>query len=201
MKKQIGRLVVLTALILAAAMSASAAGKDEVLSIIQEAVGQYEKGDYTGAANNLDYASRLIRQKKGEAIKTYLPEPLPGWEAGEAQAQAVGTAILGGGINVSRNYTRDQASVSIEIVTDSPLMQSLVMMMNNPMLAGAGGGKLITINGQRAMVQFSEESGSGEISIVVANRFLVTVRGNDVARSELMAYAEAIDYKKLANRN
>jgi len=201
MKKQIGRLVVLTALILAAAMSASAAGKDEVLSIIQEAVGQYEKGDYTGAANNLDYASRLIRQKKGEAIKTYLPEPLPGWEAGEAQAQAVGTAIFGGGINVSRNYTRDQASVSIEIVTDSPLMQSLVMMMNNPMLAGAGGGKLITINGQRAMVQFSEESGSGEISIVVANRFLVTVRGNDVARSELMAYAEAIDYKKLANRN
>ena len=37
---------------------------DEVLTTVDEAVSQYTKGDYDGAASNLDYAAQLIRQKK-----------------------------------------------------------------------------------------------------------------------------------------
>lgn len=173
---------------------------DDVLNILDEAVKQYNSGDYSGAASNLDYASQLIRQKKSEVMKELLPEPLPGWVGEEAEAQSLGTAVFGGGINVSRTYNKKNASVTIDIITDAPVMQSLVMMINNPMLAGASGGKLETIKGQRAIVQYSDDKKGGEVNIVIGNRILVTVKGQKVDRNDLVAYATAVDYDAL-NKN
>ncbi|RUM41512.1 MAG: hypothetical protein DSY80_08670 [Desulfocapsa sp.] len=176
----------------------AAAEKDDVLTTIDEAVKQYTNGDYAGAASNLDYASQLVRQKKSERMKDLLPEPLSGWQAQPASAQTLGTAVFGGGVTVSRNYSKDDASVSIEIVTDSPVLQSVMMMLNNPMFAGASGGNLETIKGQRAIVKYEPKGRSGEINIVVANRFMVTVKGNNVEQQTLVSYAEAIDFRSLA---
>ena len=172
--------------------------KDDVLTTIDEAVKQYTNGDFAGAASNLDYASQLVRQKKSERMKDLLPEPLSGWQAQPASAQTLGTAVFGGGVTVSRNYSKGDASVSIEIVTDSPVLQSVMMMLNNPMFAGASSGMLETINGRRSIVKYESKGRSGEINIVVANRFMVTVKGKNVERQTLVAYAEAIDFTSLA---
>ena len=171
---------------------------DDVLKTIDEAVNQYKKGDLAGAASNLDYASQLVRQKKSEVMKDLLPEPLAGWKAEAASAQAIGTAVFGGGITVSRQYTAKQSNVTIDIISDSPVLQSLIMMINNPMIAGASGGKLETVNGQRAIVQYDESSRNGDVNIVVANKFMVTVKGQNVAREDLLAYAKAVDYTTLS---
>lgn len=181
------------------ALSAVAAEEtDDVLTTIEQAVKQYKSGDYAGAASNLDYASQLIRQKKSERMKDLLPEPLKGWQAREASAQALGTAVFGGGVTVRREYfTGNNASVSIEIVTDSPVLQSIMMMLNNPMFAGASGGMLETIKAQRAIVKYDDKGRKGEINIVVAGRFMVTVKGKLVDRKTLVRYAEAVDYVSL----
>lgn len=171
--------------------------EDNVLGTIKEATKQYEAGDYTGAASNLDYAAQLIRQQKSERMKALLPAPLAGWEGKEASAQALGAAILGGGVTVSRDYKKGAASLSVEIVSDSPVLQSVLMMVNNPMFAGAGGGKLETVKGQRAIIKFDNSKKSGELYIVVASRFVVTIKGRQVAREDLFAYGEAIDYQAL----
>jgi hypothetical protein len=171
---------------------------DDVLTTIEEAVRQYKSGDYAGSASNLDYASQLIRQKKSEKMKELLPEPLTGWNAEPANAQAVGTAVFGGGVTVSRDYNKGSATVSIEIVSDSPVLQSVLMMLNNPMFAGASGGKLETVKGQRAIVKYDPASQSGELNIVVAGRFMVTVRGQKVEKDDLLAYAGKIDFKTLS---
>lgn len=171
--------------------------EDNVLGAIKEATKQYEAGDYTGAASNLDYAAQLIRQQKSERMKALLPAPLAGWEGKEASAQALGAAILGGGVTVSRDYRKGSASLSVEIVSDSPVLQSVLMMVNNPMFAGAGGGKLETVKGQRAILKFDNSKKSGELYIVVASRFVVTIKGRQVAREDLFAYGEAIDYQAL----
>ncbi|MDW7771826.1 MAG: hypothetical protein SCH71_02955 [Desulfobulbaceae bacterium] len=174
--------------------------EDDVLNIVDEAVKQYKGGDYSGASSNLDYASQLIRQKKSELMKDLLPEPLPGWDAEEAEAQALGTAVFGGGINVSRRYVKKSAAMTIDIITDAPVMQSLVLMINNPMLAGASGSKLESIKGQKAIVQYNAEKRGGEVNIVIGNRILVTVKGKKVDRNDLVAYAAAVDYD-LLNKN
>jgi len=171
--------------------------EDNVLSAIKEATRQYETGDYTGAASNLDYAAQLVRQQKSERMKALLPKPLSGWEGEEASAQALGAAILGGGVTVSRDYKKGGSAVSVEIVSDSPVLQSVLMMVNNPMFAGAGGGKLETLKGQRAILKYDSAKKSGELYVVVASRFVVTIKGRQIAREDLLAYGEAIDYQAL----
>ena len=173
------------------------AGEDTVLSTIKEATRQYQAGDYSASASNLDYASQLIRQKKSEKMKDLLPEPLPGWDGKEASAQALGAAVLGGGVTVSRDYTRGASTISVEIVSDSPVLQSVLMMLNNPVFAGAGGGRLETVKGNRSVLKFDSGKKSGELYIVVASRFVVTVKGRQVAREDLLAYGEAMDYRVL----
>lgn len=173
------------------------AGEDTVLSTIKEATRQYQAGDYSGSASNLDYASQLIRQKKSEKMKELLPEPLSGWEGKEASAQALGAAVLGGGVTVSRDYTRGSSFISVEIVSDSPVLQSVLMMLNNPVFAGAGGGRLETVKGNRSVLKFDSGKKSGELYIVVASRFVITIKGRQVTREELLAYGEAMDYRVL----
>ncbi len=174
------------------------AGDDDVLMTIGEAVKQYRAGDYSGAVSNLDYASQLIRQKKSEKMKELLPAPLAGWQAEEATAQVMGTAVFGGALTVSREYKKGSSSVSIEIVSDSPVLQQVMMMIKNPMFAGAGGGHLETIKGQRAIVKYDPKARNGEVNIVVAGRFMVTVKGRQVSRDDLIAYTRAVDFGSLA---
>jgi len=188
------RIVLMLALVLC---SQPLRANDNVLSTIKEATRQYEAGDYTGAASNLDYAAQLVRQQKSERIKSLLPEPLSGWEGKEASAQALGAAILGGGVTVSREYKKGPASISVEIVSDSPVLQSVLMMVNNPMFAGAGGGKLETVKGQRAILKYDSGKKSGELYVVAASRFVVTIKGRQAAREDILAYGEAIDYRTL----
>jgi hypothetical protein len=66
------------------------------------------------------------------------------------------------------------------------------------MMATSDGGKLEKINAERAIVKYSSETKDGDINMVIANRFLVTVQGNNVARQDLIAFAQGIDFKKLA---
>jgi hypothetical protein len=179
------------------AMATASGQQDDVLTTIDQAIKQYKAGDLSGAASNVEYAAQLIRQKKSEKMKDLLPRPLAGWQGGEASAQAMGTAVFGGGVTVSRKYSRDKSSVEVEIVSDSPVLQSVMMMLNNPMFAGAGGGNLQTIKGQRAIVKYDPSAKNGEINIVVAGRFMVTVKGQNVKQDELVKYAEAVDYQRL----
>lgn len=142
----------------------AAEGTDAVLTTIDQAIKQYRVGDFAGAASNLDYASQLVRQKKSERMKDLLPEPLAGWQAKPASAQTLGTAVFGGGVTVSRDYSKAGAAVSVEIVSDSPVLQSVMMMLKNPMFAGAAGGSLVTVKGQRAIIKYDDKTKNGEVT-------------------------------------
>ncbi|WPD24792.1 MAG: hypothetical protein SD837_09545 [Candidatus Electrothrix scaldis] len=172
---------------------------DDILTTVNEAVKQYKLGDFSGAISNLDYATQLIRQKRSERMKALLPEPLSGWQAKPATAQALGTAVFGGGVTVSRDYfTEKGASLSIEMVSDSPVLQSIMTMLNNPMFAGAAGGMIKTIKRQRAIIKYDKDDRKGEVDIVVASRFMVTVKGQGVERDTLLKFAESVDFSALS---
>lgn len=173
-------------------------GADDVTTAIEEALKAYQDGDHSTAVESLNYASQLIQQKKGEALKDYFPEPLNGWQAQEATSQAIGAAMMGGGLTASRTYRREDRSVTVQFVTDSPMLQPFMMMLANPMAAASNGGKLETIGGQKALVQYDASKKRGDIRIVVANRILVTVEGSAVSAEDLKAYAQAVDYGRLS---
>ena len=170
---------------------------DDVTDSINEGLQQYNDKKYSEAVQSLNYASQLIQQKKGASLETLLPEPISGWTAKKASSQAAGAAMFGGGLTAERKYKKGSSSVEIQIITDSPIMQSVMMMFTNPMFATSDGGKLEKVGDQKAIVKYEADRKRGDIKIVVANRFLITVEGRDVTKEDLEAYAKAIDYKKL----
>jgi len=173
--------------------------EDDVVNSINEGLEFYNSGELAEATSSLNYAVQLIQQKKGESLSMLLPEALDGWAAGEVQSQAAGAAMFGGGITAEREYTKGDSRVSIQLVTDSPLLQSVMMMFSNPMFATADGGKMVRIGRQKAIVKYSAQDESGELQMVVANRFLVTIEGNGITYDELLDYARAIDTKKMSD--
>jgi len=171
---------------------------DDVTDYMDEAVKFYKEGKFTEAVDSLNFAEQLIQQKKSAGLEAFLPEAIKGWTAEEATNTAAGNAMMGGGISAERSYAKGDSSVKVNIVADSPLLQGVMMMMSNPMFATSDGGKVERIGGQKAVVKYVAADKNGDVKIVVANRFLVTVEGSEVTEADLKEYAKAIDYTKLA---
>jgi hypothetical protein len=106
--------------------------------------------------------------------------------------------MLGGGIVAERNYSKDSKNVTVTFAMDSPLLQSFAMVLSNPMFATADGGKMTRIDGQKAVVKYDDSSKSGEINLIVANRVLVTVKGDQVDQADLTEYAKSVAYQNLS---
>lgn len=171
--------------------------EDKVFGTVREALQQYEKGDYSAAAANFNYAAQLALQKKSEQMQSLLPDAPPGWTAEPAKSKALGAEMLGGGLTISRTYAKGEARVHLEVMAESPVMQSILMMTSNSVFAGAAGGKLETVKGNRAIVKYDGDDQKGEVFIVVDARFVVAIRGRHVTRDELTLFANVMDYDKL----
>ena len=73
----------------------------------------------------------------------------------------------------------------------------MVMMFSNPAYAAADGGKLTKIKRQKAIEKYNPSQKNGEINIVVAKQYLVSVKGRSISQKDLVDYASAIDYMTL----
>ena len=177
--------------------SVSGARADDVTDSLNDALTKYNKGLYTESINSINYAEQLITQKKGAALTQVFPKPLDGWKAEEVKSDPV----FGGGISAERRYTKGSSRVTISIASDSPMLQATMMLFTNPMFATSDGGKMETINGQKAIVKYKADTKSGEIQIVVNNRFLVKVNGSETAKEDMTAYLSNLDISKLSAVN
>lgn len=171
------------------------AEEDPVMKTINEAVQQYQNNHFATAISSLDSASKLIRQKKGEVLGGLLPGPLDGWSAEHVETKAMGAAMFGGATTAERRYIKNTSLITVRYSTDSPMMQSMLMMFSNPIFASSVG-KIELINGQKAIIDFKEISGN--INIVIGNNLLITIDGNNIKRDDLLSYAGSIDMDKLA---
>jgi hypothetical protein len=170
---------------------------DDVTDSIQEATEAYVKGDNAKAIESLNTAVQLIQQAKAKNLEQLLPQAVSGWTAGQAESTAVGAAMFGGGITVEKRYTKGDSVISIQIVTDSPMLQGMMALFSNPMFATSSGGKLEKIAGQKVISTYDASSQSGEYQIAVANKYMITLKGEKVSAEEMNAYAEGIDFKKM----
>jgi hypothetical protein len=175
-------------------VSTSVVFADEITEAIDQARKSYESGDLGGAKQSLDLASQLIGQKNAENLGALLPPALPGWKAGEVQTTAIG--ILGfNASSASRTYTNPKnEEVDVNITGDSAIITQFASLLANPQIAGLSGGKIVRIGKERAF-----QDKNGDINMVVANKYLIAVKGSGPADAKL-AYAQAIDLDKLTKR-
>jgi hypothetical protein len=101
-------------------------------------------------------------------------------------------------------YRRDDSRIEV-VITDSALSQMLLAPMTMFMASGfserssEGFKRSARIDGQPAFEEWNSGSNRGEVTVVVANRFIVTAQGSDVAElAPVRAAVEAVDLGKLA---
>jgi len=171
------------------------ASEAEINEAISAASKHYKAGELSQAIAQLDYASTLIRQEKGELVKQAFPPAPAGWRAEDAQSEVAAAAMFGGGITASRNYYNDNQSIEMQLMMDSPMLQAFSMMLSNPSMIAMSGGKLVKIQGLQAVQKL--EGDRLELQFVTPAGAMVTVSGDNAAQSTMLALANAIDLKKL----
>ncbi|NPA95521.1 MAG: hypothetical protein GXO58_08865 [Thermodesulfobacteria bacterium] len=170
---------------------------DQVTDSIDKAKSLYEQGKYYKAVNELNFVVGLIQDKQVDKFKALLPAPPKGWTAEEAQGARAGGQLIGGGISVSRIYhSSDGQEVKVEMITDSPLLSSVMMLLTNPLITSSG--RLVVINGEKGIEEWNPQERSGQLQIVLQNRMLITISGTNIkSKSILYDFAKGLDFTKI----
>lgn len=176
-----------------AAMLTTPVFADDVTDQINEALKAYKKKDYSVATSALNAASSLIGQKRAEALAKFLPEPLKGWNAEDAESSYTSAAMMGGSVIARRVYTKNNMSIKITITADSPMIQTMGMMFSNPMFSSSQN-KLVIIDGRKVVSDKKKRS----LQTIVGGKILVNVDGKRKADPEAVKkYFKAIKFSEI----
>lgn len=154
-----------------AALCVSPATADPFLDAMNAAIEAYADGDIQYAQDELTEATRLLAAMKADGLASYLPEAPDGWtQEIDTEANAM-MGMLGGGTSASASYSGPDASFTINLIADSPMVAQLAMMLGNAAMVAQMGGQIERIN----RVRFMREDDS--LQAIVANRILVQAEG------------------------
>jgi len=187
-------------------------GADEAAKGAQQAAAAAQgaaKDAQTGVASGIAQFAKGLQQmaQSGgpvidfENLKPLLPE-LPGYTRDTPRGEQITMPMKMS--KAEARYRKDDSSIRIEI-TDSAFNQlilapvSMMMAMGYEEKSDDGYTKAVTIAGSPAFEKWEKNAKNGEINVVVANRFIVTVKGNNVENIDVVRKAvQAVDLNKLA---
>lgn len=163
----------------------------ETLKTAQEA---YDEGDLAAAQEELNYARQLLAQMRASALDAFLPEAPDGWERVVSKSNNnAGLAVMGGGVSSTAKYksTEGRDRLTVSIIADSPMLQSMGMLFSNTAIAAGGQGTMKRIKRQKVRVMKN-----GDLSTLIDKRIMVEVKGR--APEEVkQQFFELVDFKKL----
>ncbi len=190
--------VIVLAVVILGLMGMAGARADEISDTIERAKKLYQEKKYSEAVDELQFVVGQIQNLQAEQLKKLLPDPLAGWTAEEASASAAPMGFFGGGVTASRAYHKEDTGefIEIEILTESPLLQTVMMFLTNPMmLAGEPNAKLVRVKGEKAVEKFSAKDKEGELSLILEGKTLITVKGSEITdKNILYKYMEKMDF-------
>jgi hypothetical protein len=135
-----------------------------------------------------------------EKLVALIPEQ-SGWTRSEPKGQQVSM-----GVSISRaeaEYTKDDSTITLEI-TDSAFSQmlmaplSMMLMTSYSERTSDGYKKYAAVGGSPGFETWASGSKEGEVTAVVANRFIVHARGTNVPGIDpVRAVVQAVDFGKL----
>lgn len=182
------------------ALSPIAAQADVVLDQIDSARRAYQAGEPGVATAALNVAIAQILQQQTEKQLQLFPEPLPGWSADDAGAEATGfmTALTGKVLSRTYRQTETGAELVMTISANSPFLGFISGLMQTPLfMQGAGGLGAYVHQGYRGLLE-PQENGATKLSLVIGSSILLQLEGSQGADADtLEAYLSAMDLKAL----
>ena len=150
-------------------------------------------------------AEKMSNEKPKEVVdakllKELLPSDADGLPRKEASSQKTGAM----GFNVSTaegRYKEGDSSIEVNIIdvagTGALMGMAAWSMIDMDKETEDGYEKTTKYKGNKAYEKYDNKSKDGEIAVIVASRFVVTVKGNNVGIDKIKATLEDIDLGRL----
>jgi hypothetical protein len=178
-----------------AAESAGSAGTAQGLQEFAKAM-----EGMAGAMSGTTPDGKPVEPVSFQALQTALPE-LSGWERSTPTGERMTAPIAFS--EAETHYTMGETNVSVKIV-DSAFSQMLVAPWAMFLTAGyeressEGYEKSVNVGGNPGFERWNKDSKTGELNLVVAKRYLVTVEGDNINDTKVLhEFASKIDAGKL----
>lgn len=165
--------------------------------------GNVDMGKALGAIGTIVTGGNHTKPVDFHELKDLLPASLPGMKrdstTGESNA-AMGMAAS----NASAHYSNSSGGYATVEITDMGTLSGLAAMASkfDPNLereTDTGYERTTRVNGQLVHEQYDNSGRSGEVDIIVGNRFSVAVKGSGVDMNFLTGTLGQIDFNKLAS--
>jgi hypothetical protein len=160
----------------------------------------YGSGDLENARFAMEQLLRDLDVAIGKEIMKLLPATVANLKAEEKADNVSGSTY---GLFVKRNYGADPKTASIEIINNSPMINSLNAMLSMPLIGGMmhdENQKQVKIQGYKSMLNRNVNSDTGKTNYelqIPMNNTLVTVKIDDTNENEITAVANTIPLSKI----
>jgi hypothetical protein len=152
---------------------------EDVSAHIESARNAYGRGDQLRTLSNLQEALRVLDDRLTDQFGKLLPPAPDGWDPTPAEGQPLDS--VGGGLLVSRSYSKGEAALSATMTIDNPSVAASVAALRSDAPAGGGWSRL-KVGNDDALLRFDPASRSGEITMVVGDRVLLQVEGTEITK-------------------
>jgi hypothetical protein len=187
----------------------------EAMQKAAEAAGAAAAQGATGAAQGMEAFAKAMQAAAAAAggdgkpvdpvgfqqLETVLPD-VPGWQRDKPRGEKMTIPVAFS--QTETTYTNGDAEVQVKIV-DSAFSQLLVapwaMFLSSGYEKQTSDGyeKSVNLGGNPGFEKWNSADKDGELNLVVAKRFLVTIEGNDIANANVLHdFAAKLDTGKLS---
>jgi len=169
-------------LCIAALLAAPARAADVVPTHLDAARAAHAKGDLARAAMELEAALAELQARLGRQLAEFLPPPPPGWQAEPVESQSL--AGSGGGMAVTRAYGRDDGTLNISLIIDSPAVSAAVAQLA---AFPQPNGRKVKVGNEEAGLRWDPQGRNGEVLMVLGPRVLLQIEGDNLASSDVLS--------------
>ncbi len=170
---------------------------------IATARSSYGSGDLENARFAMEQMLRDLDIEIGKEILKMLPTQIGSLKVNEKEDNLTGGAGYAGGLYVHRTYGASPKAGQVEIINNSPLINSLQTILTAPLIGGMmrdENQKQIKIQGYKSLLTKNVNSETAKTNYelqIPMNNTLVTVRMDDSNEQEITAAANAIPLSKI----
>lgn len=188
-------------LLLVVVSMASVAFAQDFTKNVSTARSAYAAGKLQDSRFAMEQMLRDLDIEIGKEILKLLPTKVGTRNANTASDNVNGTSGFTG-LFVERHYGTDPNNASIEIINNSPLINSIGLILAAPMMHDQNQ-KVIKVQGYKALLTKNQNTETGKTGYelqIPMNNTLITVRITETTETEITAAANTIPLAKIAEK-
>lgn len=164
----------------------------------------YNSGNLEDARFNLENALREIDAVIGREILKVLPASLGGLNSDSKNDQVTGmSGGLTGGLYVHREYSNQDKSASVDIISDSPLMAGVNAILAMPMIMNSGDSnqKVVKVQGYKSLltreVDENSQTSGYQLQTPFGSSLLTLDYNGAISEADLLKIANTLPLEKI----